>query len=96
MVADKHENRVLSPCLLLCLLYKLADAVIGIFNDLLFRRELRIVESFGDNVGRVVADGQQCGENGRPLSACFLKTGRAYEKRKSSATPKWLTTFSLG
>ena len=96
MVADKHENRVLSPCLLLCLLYKLADAVIGIFNDLLFRREFWIVESFGDNVGRVVADGQQCGEKRSSAFSMFPQDGKGVREEKIVGHSEMVDHLLLG
>lgn len=62
VVAEEDEDGVGCPRFLTYGFHELADAVVRVAHNLLVLREFRVAETFGHDVGRMVADGQQRGE----------------------------------
>lgn len=78
VVAQEYEHGVCKPGLLRRCPHKPSDGPVGVFHDGLFhvcrpRSELPFV---GQHIGRMVADGQECGEEGAACLCPFADNGQ--------------------
>ena len=94
VVAKKDEKRVLVPGFARGLLHETADAVVGVAHNLFFGRERGVGKGVGNDVGRMVADGEQGGHEGMAFGGTLAQHGQGVTEQKGVGYAEMIDDFA--